>query len=145
MELSNCYARPISRNTFNLNVTGLFRQTITPRVHFLLNYRFNSFQKYMIDRWEDPCGFFNGTGDAAVFRILYDDLRHIFSWHACPLRCNETFSMISERLAADNHLIDSIFPAGKYRFDVLIATDDHKLFVMLMEIFFIVSEHGVWY
>lgn len=128
-----------------MNVTGVFQQTVMPSIHFILNLRYNSFEKYMIDRWEDPCGYLNGTGYAPVFEILYDNFRHLLSWHACPFRKNQLFTILSERFAGHDYSIDPDFPAGKYRFDVLIASGHEKLFVMSMAIYFTLTDHGVWY
>lgn len=145
MDIRQCYAKPIARNTFNINVTGVFHQTIMPRVKFVLNFRYNTFEKYMIDRWENPCVFFDGTGNAEVFTILYENFQNLVSLHACPYRRNETFTIVADRFEVDNYRTETLLPAGHYRLDIQIASSDDRIFVMLLEIFFEISDHRVWH
>lgn len=144
MKLVHCYGRPIARYLFDLNVTATLKTTITPRIHFVLNYRYNSYEKYMIDRWEDPCKYFNGTGDALLFELLYSNLRDLLSWRTCPLRNNERFTILSREFSADDYSIDPEFPAGKYRFDVHLTYGYTESSILSLQFYFTLSNHEVW-
>lgn len=142
IDIVECYAPPIARYLFKFNVTGKFQQTVWPRIHFVLNLRYNTFQQFMIDHWENPCDFFNRSGNTPVLDVIHKNFGHLLLWHACPIRPNDSFIIFDEEFCADDYSIDPEFPAGKYRFDITFSARDESFFIL--KFYFTLSELEKW-
>lgn len=93
-----CLARPIAHNTYHLNISSTYRQKATRiEIHLVLYHRYNTYQKFLIDRWEDLCSFLNGSNSEMVLIAFYNPLLQYTNAHPSPNAANETYYLAANR------------------------------------------------
>lgn len=112
--------------------------------HGVLYYRYNTYQKYAIDLWEDLCGFLN---DKAHFMMwIMSRLQHFSNLnHTCPY--TGTVILKANNISVDKFRIEPLLPAGRYRLDLnltkLPRNNDIQNVYGMMRIFDSISDHRI--
>lgn len=142
---SICNIRIIARNTFSINISNTLRNPIdNVHLHVVLFYKYNTFQKFLIDRWEDICGYFSGKVPSPVLDIIFSNTIQFSNInHTCPFNGSMTFS--APRYKMDNFIIEPLLPAGKFRADVSFTEGAKRNVVSHIKVFFAISDLRIWH
>lgn len=145
MRLVECYAKPTDWHNFKINITSTFQRAVHPMIHFVLNYRYKTYQPFLIDRWEDICPYLEGAESSAeVFNVFHQSIENYTSLHSCPFEKGESLKIASEEIDVEQFWCDAL-PNGEYRLDTTIITPNDKIMIMTIEIYFSILDDGVWY
>lgn len=142
---SICDIHIVARNTFAINISNNLRHPIdNVQLHVVLYYRYNRYQKYLIDRWEDICGYFSGKVPSPILDIILKNTKQFSNVnHTCPYSGSMTFA--AKQFKMDNFIIEPLLPAGKFRADVSFTEGAKRNTVSHIKVFFSISDHRVWF
>lgn len=142
-----CLFRATARNVYVGNVSIiLLKQLNDIQIHMEAFYRYATFQKFPVDRWENVCDYLSGRGNHILFKILMDNLgKYITPQHPCPYKVNETVSITAERFDVRSFHFEPLLPAGDYRLIVTYAEGKERHWVFSFELTGSVSDHRIWH
>lgn len=90
MQPVSCDVRRVSQNILKLNITSALLEDMDDLyVRFILFYRYTTYRKFLVDRWENVCAYLagkpnRGTEYLDVFYINWRNLSSID--HPCPMQ-----------------------------------------------------------
>lgn len=139
--------RPVAPNTIILNITAhrLLRDIHHLDVHFVLFHRYATWQKFLVDVWENACDAIAGrVAKAPVFSIVYNNFKAYTNiLHPCPFRVNETVYVASDRINF-NRFFMPLVPSGAYRIDFNFTDGPERHPFLFMQVHGDISDHRVW-
>lgn len=147
MSWDRCEIKYISRHNLKIHLESTFDQPVkTIWAHGILYYRYNTYQKYAIDLWEDMCGFFSGTAHSYFMVWLMSKMQNFTNLnHACPI--TGTVFLKVNNISANQFTIEPLLPAGRYRFDLdltkLSRNNDIRNIYGSVRIFASISDHRI--
>lgn len=125
MTIVHCDIKHISRRNVRVKIENSFEKPVTTAwAHIVVYYRYNTYQKYAIDLWENLCGFLDKKASSyfmlwAVSRVLnYTNLNH-----SCPYKENIIIKI--NNMSIDVIQIEPLMPAGRYRLDINLTKISH--------------------
>lgn len=137
--------RPVGRNTIRMNVSAvLLKQWDRVDTHIVLYHRYATWQRYLVNVWEDFCNVFGASKLSPIGYILHNNFnKYTNIRHPCPYRVNETVWL---RTSAYNFssLTIPLLSSGQYRVDVTFANGKQRQSVFFGRLYFEVSDHRVW-
>lgn len=139
--------RPIAPNVFRHNMTFVLPQPLhTGWIHFDLYYKYKTYNKFLIDFWENFCGFWDGKGGSPLSALAYENILragHKLNFKLqCPL--SGTLMVINERLNMSEQVFPLV-PAGRYRLDLTYALKKNEQAYLLAQFYFRISDLRVWF
>lgn len=142
-----CDLRPIARDRFNLLIKcDLIRPIYTAHIHSVLYHQFNSlvYRKFMIDIWEDACGFLSGKSKAVLVDVLYRIISPYTNMnHSCPYTGNVFVSM--KNFSTRNFAFEPLLPSGRYHTDIHLAESHEGSPFFTFKIYYKISDHRLWH
>ena len=125
MKIVHCDIKHISRRDMRVNLENSFEKPVTTAwAHIVVYYKYNTYQKYAIDLWENLCGFLDQKAQSyfmawAVSRVMnYTNLSH-----PCPYTENIVIKV--NNISIDAIQIEPLMPAGRYRIDINLTKISH--------------------
>lgn len=144
-----CTYKPVRRNVYGIDIRLKLRETIQAvHAHFELFYRYTTYQRFLINRWEDACGFFDGTVPSALLDIIQKNFGNITNVnHTCPYLQNETIIFNTNSLNMANVIIEPLLPAGDFKLNLTFVKTEGKLRMPLATatVLFSVSDYRIWF
>lgn len=115
---NHCVVKHISHRHVKVHIEGNCTVPISSIwVHTVVYYKYNTYQKYAIDLWEDFCGFLNKTANSYFVKFLFGNMMNYTNLnHPCPYFGQ--FYVKVDNFSVDKFLIEQLVPAGRYRLDV---------------------------
>ena len=142
-----CIFKPLVHNTYYVDITlELIQEIREISVHFELYYRFATYRKFMIDIWEDMCGYLESHDSAKVrvMNLIFKNIHNLTNvHHACPY--NGTVFIRSERYSFENFAFEPLLPSGRYRIDLNYTNDKRELSYVSVQTFVSVSDYRLWH
>lgn len=136
-----------ARNVYSYNYTAvLSRPMKTGWWHVVLYYRYNTYTKFLVDRWENFCEFWEGASDSPLAELLVENVNRLgvktnFEWH-CPL--SGTITIHHDNLNV-SHIVWPLMPAGRYRLDATLAGAKNDKFYAEFQFYFQISDLRIWF
>jgi len=133
--LKYCYLKAISRRivTFNFGVKVLIPHTKPFYVQSILNYRYGTIFRQVIDSKQiEWCGFMSGSDVHPYFKLTIDQLRKSAPdlFHKCPYEGEiDIYNITVNELYKDAAFY---FPEGIYRLDMLIFRNESQTFKIII-------------
>lgn len=139
--------KTIAPNILKYNLTGIYYHEVTELwMHFILYYKYKTYQKFLIDLWENVCESLNSKLLAPVFKLALDNIRELgvhinFKWKCpFPLRINIYHPGLNM-----SHAVVPLLPAGRYRFNVSFALQRGKSEYLDVQVYFAISDLRVFF
>lgn len=141
----SCLVRPVARETFSVQSRAhLIRPINEIQANVRLYYRYNTYQKFLIDRWEDVCGYLSGKKPSLMIDVVSDYFYKYSNMnHTCPFEGDIIYKC--DRISSKDLLIRPLLPAGRFHFDTNFTHGKNREFIGNVQIFFSVSDHRVWH
>lgn len=139
--------RPIAPNMYKHNMTIVLTRPVTDLwVNYVLYHKYAVYQKFLIDIWEDICGFWNGTASSPVSNIVLDNSKFLGFKYNFPFKCPivGTMAVIHDGFNASN-IVFPLLPAGRYRLECRYAHSKKGQAFLEFKHFFQVSDLRVWF
>lgn len=139
--------RPIAPNVYRHNMTlVLTRPLPSGWIHFVLYHKYATYQKFLIDIWEDFCAFWDGAANSPLSAMALQNARSIGVNFSFALKCplSGTLMVTHSRY----NMSQSVFPlmsAGRYRFDISYAKHRDVKPYLLTQFYFRISDLRVWF
>lgn len=139
--------RLVAPNTISLNITmqRLLKELNHADIHIVLFHRYATWQKFLIDVWEDLCDVVaRRVVKAPVFSIVYQNFKQYTNVdHPCPYRVNESIYAAADRI--DFHNIPTpLVPSGAYRADFTFTEGRNRHPFLFMQVHIDISDHRVY-
>lgn len=142
-----CYMRqmPVARGRYNIffkcDLTNPLKES---HVHLVLNYRYNIYRTFLVDRWEDCCEFSSGKSPSLMLDVLFKILGPYSNVnHTCPYTESIICSLMN--YSSTDFIIEPLLPAGRYRFDADVAQSRNGTPFMAVKFYFSVSDYRIWH
>lgn len=138
-----CEIKQISRRRLRIHFdANLTRPLRGAHIHTIAYYKYNTYQKWAIDIWEDLCGWLSGTKRSYIMDWSVKKVLNYSNFdRPCPLEGNLFLKL--NNISMDKFPLEPLLPSGRYRFDVNL-TDANKIDVVVMgKLFFTVSDHRI--
>lgn len=144
---SECHFRPVAPNVFNMSAGITLRYNVDlMEVHMELYRRYNTYQKYLIDRWENMCDYLSGRnrGSTMVLLAVFNNFpEFVKSLKSCPFKMNDTLV-----LSLNNYNMGRVrlplLSAGQYRFACSFTAGKERSELTKYSVYFSISDHRVW-
>lgn len=140
--IAKCEIRHVSRRQLRIWIDGNLTQPLyEARAHYILYYKYNTYQKYAIELREDICGWLNGTKhsyfmDWTVKKVInYSNFNH-----SCPYMGNVFLKV--KNISIDRFPFEPLIPSGRYRLDFNL-TETNKKNVFMAKLYFSVSDYRI--
>lgn len=136
----------MSRDRIRVDVELTLHRRITSAfVHYTLykQYSTNEYRKYLIDGWEDYCGYMNGDKKNLVLSRVYPVFgKYTNINHTCPYEPGFYFGKVYN-LSVNSVAPIMLVPSGRYRLEITA----HEVFkgpmMAKVKLFGSISEHRV--
>lgn len=140
--------RPIAPNVFKMNLTVDLTQPLNKTwVGIVLYYKYNTYQKYLIDIWDEGCKYLNaGThsplADVLIFNALKFDFKFNFELR-CPAVSGK-YSVTHEHLNVSQATIP-LLSSGRYRAEMWVAQSKGGRPFAVVKAYFSISDIRIWH
>lgn len=139
--------KPIAHNVYKANITVVLTAPLNRLwMRFVLYHKYTTYQKYLIDIWEDFCGFAGGSISGQVINLIFNNFKRLgtkfYFELKCPLR---NTLMITHDGMNISQVVLPLLGAGRYRLDMHLATGRGKGMFALIQFFASVSDIRVWH
>ena len=138
-----CEIKHVSRRHLRIHLElNLTRPLRGVHVHSVAYYKYNTYQRWAINLWEDVCGWLNGTKrsyfmDFTVKKVLnYSNFNH-----PCPYEGNMFLKV--KNISEDNFPFEHLVPSGRYRLDVNLTEENKEKVIVMLQLFASVSDHRI--
>lgn len=150
LSFASCDFKRISRT----NARFQFQANLTERVnsawgHVVVykQYSSNVWRKFVIDLWENLCGWFNGTAKSWVLDVsLRFVLRHSNTKtninRTCPLHVGYYY-IKNDNMSLDIFKTEQLLPSGRYRADISGHKTKNSPWLVRATLYVSVSDHRV--
>lgn len=139
--------RVVAPNTISLNLTAhrLLHEMNHGYIHIVLFHRYATWQKYLIDVWEDMCDVLDiRVTKAPVFSFIYNNFKQYTNiQHPCPFRMNESYYIVANRFNFSKMFVP-LLPSGPYRIDATFTHGQERHPFLFMQAYGEISDHRVW-
>lgn len=139
-----CNLKRINRENFKINISlNLTSRLKDVWIHGVAYYKYNHYQKFPIDLWEDLCGWLSGTSksylsDWFVKKLLkFSNLNHTCPYEGTIFVKNDNISI------KEIHNFEVFLPSGRYRFDINLTEGYHGREFSSMKLYITISDHRV--
>lgn len=107
---NHCVARHISHHHVKFHIEGDFIVPISSLwVHTVVYYKYNTYQKYAIDLWEDFCGFLNKTANSYFVKFIFGNIMNYTNLnYPCPYF--DRFYLKVDNFSIEKLLIEPLVP-----------------------------------
>lgn len=138
--------RAVRFNIFRINLSFNLRQALKNiQVHFDTQFRYATFQKFPINRWENLCDYLKGKRSEVLLAVVFSNLQNYTNVnHPCPYTTNETIFLKADRYEFDAFTFKYFLPAGDFRLNITYAEGAERNMVCRLQIHFTISDHRVW-
>lgn len=139
--------RPIGHNLYKFNTTMTLVHPIDDvEVHFELYHKYNRYEKFLINLWEDGCLHGSGTFTSPMDKLIMDNIKRLGFEMTSDMRCplHGTLSTTVDRFNA-SHLVIPLLPAGRYRLDFTFTEGKKRNVYVAVQGYFTVSDLRVWF
>lgn len=139
--------RPIAPNMYKHNMTIVLKRPITNLwVNYVLYHKYTTYQKYLIDIWEDICGFWNGTAKSPVSSIVLENSTPLGFKYNFPFKCPivGTMQVLHDGFNAST-IVFPLLAAGRYRMECRYAHTRKGKIIMEMHHYLQISDLRVWF
>lgn len=139
--------RPVAHNVIRLNATAhnLLKTVNFMEIHVVAYHRYATWQKFLIDLWENACDALDPNIYTPVLDIAFKFVRPYTNFrHPCPYRVNETVYFAADKMNFSK-LLMPLLPSGPYRLDVTVAVGRTRHPILFLQIYTEISDHRVWH
>lgn len=142
--MRECDLRLLSRDRFYLHIhCHLIRPLKSINLHGVLNYRYNTYQKFLIDRWEDVCGYFADNKSSLLINLFMQIISNYTSFnHTCPF--TEDLFVLMTNYSMNEIIVKPLLPAGQFRMDINFTEGERKKSILGLQVYFKVSDYRIW-
>lgn len=143
----NSQIRPIASNVYKVNITMVLKVVLeNVWVRFVLYHKYQRYPKFLIDVWENGCDFLSGSSTSPMIKILIENSLRAGVKLSFKLRCpfSGTIIVAHDRLNVSGISIP-LFPAGRYRLDLMFATAKHQDPYVKFQTYVSISDLRVWF
>lgn len=142
-ELLSCEMKHISRKNlridFQINLTEPVHDIW---VHTVFYHKYNTYQKFPIDLWENVCDWLAGKSKSYVLDWTIGRVRRFANLnHPCPYE-GLVYLKINN-VSIDKFPIEPLLPSGRYRMDVNFTEGNRKKTYVESKFFFSISDHRI--
>ena len=138
-----CEVKHVSRRRLRIIMEGnLTRPMRAVQIHSVVYYKYNWYQKWAIDLWEDYCGWLSGKKHSYFMDWLMKPVQNYTNVnHPCPL---EGFLFMRvNNISLDNFPFKDLFPSGRYRLDVNLTEANREKVLVMAKLYLAVSDHRI--
>lgn len=140
-----CDIRLTARNVLKSNISFRILDDINIMyIRFDTLYRYNTYQKFPINLWENVCDYLAGRGRQYMINIMYDNFGQYITNHTCPFKANETLSFMVDKYYVNNFTFNYLVPSGDYRLNITYAVGAERNMLIELEFYYSVSDHRIW-
>ena len=143
-----CDARPVARNTVKAHFEAFIaKPTNDILMRFNLYYRYNTYQKFLIDRTENFCQFMRdeASPQTPMMRLFYDNIRDYTALnHTCPYN-GSIVLFKADRFNFDSIKFAPLIPSGRYRLDLTFYHTNRSNYIGKAEVYLRISDHRLWH
>lgn len=135
--------RYVSRNHLRFDIVGNLSKPLHKLwTHVVFYYKYNTYQKYAIDLWENFCDWF--THKSKNWMLEWT-LARLFNFtninHPCPY--NGTVYIKVKNISVSQIPFEPLIPSGRYRMDINITNENRQIPIFVGKLFFSVSDHRI--
>lgn len=144
LALVECDLKRISRNDFKINITiNLLERVKDVWIHGVAYYKYNHYQKFPIDLWEDLCGWLSGKSKSYILDWFVKKLLKFSNLnHTCPYE-GTIFVKNNNISYKEIQNFEVFLPSGRFRIDVNLTEGYHGRVFFMMKLYAKVSDHRV--
>lgn len=144
---NNVVFKAIAHNVYRINITSTFTRPINELyVHFVLYYKYTTYRKFLIDIWEDGCAFLNSSLTAPVARLAVENTINLGVKMNFKLECPFSGTLIFVHDGLNfSHVNVPLFPAGRYRLDISLASPKKRNIYLEIQAFYTISDIRLWH
>lgn len=115
--------KPVARNVYRHNMTFILTRPLNEGwVHFAMYYKYTTYNKFLINLWEDFCGFWRGSGGSPLSSLALENAMRIGVNFSFKLQCPLTGKIMMTHSGLNmSQAVFPLAPAGRYRLDVSYA------------------------
>lgn len=143
MSALGCDVKYIDRDNLRIYVWSNITAPVNDAwIHTVFNYRYNTYQKYAIDLWENACSWVSGKGKSYILDWTVKKLLKNTNFnHPCPYN-GHTFININN-ISVSRLPLEPIMPAGRYRMDFNVTEGNRSNVLFISKIFFSISDNRI--
>lgn len=116
------------------------------QLHTVLRYRYNrlTYQTFLVDLWEDWCGFFSGKTHSLLLERLYENAPPFINKdYLCPY--TDSIAVDMKNFSSKNIIFADLLPAGQYRVDFYFAEKRGETPFFSFQLYLEVSDNRIWH
>lgn len=142
-----CDVKHVSRRHLRFDVAANLTKSLSQAyMHFIVYYKYNTYKKYAIDLWEDPCAWMAGTGKSYFMDWTYKRIQNYSGTetninHKCPYSGYNYFKI--NNVSVDRFPLEQLMPSGRYRIDGVLTEADKKTVIASGKVYASVSDHRI--
>lgn len=138
---ASCYLRPVRRNYRLIDLDGYLVITLNQvHVRVTLFYKYQTYQKFLIDLTQDFCGYVDGTKSATLIDMIMVGLAKTATFnHTCP------YSPGPQKINGyylDSSKFPKIVPEGQYRLDIKVFEPKSNKIIVLVQTYMTAKHNG---
>lgn len=140
----------IARNVLRINGTLTFTESVNAIwVHAVLNYKYTTYQKYLVDQWMDVCSLLESIGNDLLAQVIWENFSRYLndSVFNFELRCPFYGVLTATNIRGLNvsTLVIPLLQAGRYRADLHFAPRRNGPIYAISHIYARISDLRVWF
>lgn len=141
---SQCDVKRISRNYAKVNINITLKNPINDVwIHAVSYYKYNRFQKFPIDLWENLCLWLDGKSKSYILDwttrplLKYSNLNH-----SCPY--TGTVHVKADNISLGKLIaVEPYLPSGRFRMDINLTEGYGKSAFFTSKFFFSISDNRI--
>lgn len=146
VSIDKCTGKLMRHNRYHVDFQVTLNHTIKSFfIHYAMYYKFsnNEYRPFMINVWEDFCGYMNGDKKNLVIGIIYPNIREYTNMnHTCPYKPGLNF-VTMYNLSIHDFVLDFIIPSGRYYLEINGHSGFEGPMIGQIKVYGSVSDHRV--
>lgn len=116
------------------------------KVQFELYYKYNRYERFLINVWEDGCLKGNDTYTSPMNKLIMENIKRLRVKLSSDMRCpmHGTLSSTMDRING-SHLVIPLLPAGRFRTDFTFTEGKQQNVYATVQLYFAISDLRVWF
>lgn len=139
--------KPVAPNVYRHNMTFILTKQLNEGwVHFVMYYKYTTYSRFLINIWEDFCGFWSGSGGSPLCALAMENVMRIGVNFSFKLQCPLTGKlMITHNRLNMSKAVMPLVPAGRYHLDISYAEKKGGPAYLTVQYYFTISDLRVWF
>lgn len=139
--------KPVAPNVYRHNMTLILTRPLREGwVHFDMYYKYTTYNRFLINLWEDFCGFWRGSGGSPLSSLALENAMRIGVNFSFKLQCPLTGKIMMTHNGLNmSKAVLPLVPAGRYRLDIAYAEKKGGPAFIAVQYFFSISDLRVWF